>query len=868
MACRLQALDRRRSDVCCRSAFCCHERTSLTPSPLVRLRILHTSLVWIVLFALSSTWAGAASKPLEPLLEKTYDDWLVGVSQLLLPAELEVFQSLENNVHRELFIRSFWRAREFVDPSQLPPVARWHLNFEEARQRFESLDEDRAQALIMAGKPARVLIFADCRTVIRPIRIWTYGPWHARTERQENFHLVFYRESSEGPYHLWSPSEGTGPVMFEGPARGGAWPVDKLIDYAMDKNCFRWAPEEASPFATALRQATGLEELRRMTLPPTPEGSWLESWRQEMATGKVANLPATLTALSFPGRYQAKTIVRGRIAIPVENIERNAAGKLVDRMTIVGDIWLGNRLVDSFRVVHLVAGTPAAATVNLDFYRRLRPGDYRLDLRVEDAHGRGLLRSAHPLAVPRLEHEAPVPAGHRLGLPGLTRTEVGLLTTFPSIEILAPADDLLAGHVELAAVTTGGPIERIEFHLDGVAAGSDDTPPYAVTLALAAQPQPVRVAAIAMDPEGREIARDTITLNSGPRRFAVRWVEPAVGSIKPATIQVDLPSGKVLNKVEIYLNQHLTATLREPPFVVPLPTTRPLTTTYARAVATTLGGESTEDIIFLSAPDNREEVDVQLVELYTSVTDSQGRFVTGLTAPDFEIVEDGQIQPIQQFDTVENLAINVALLMDVSTSMRKKMETAIRSAQRFFETVLTPKDRASLLAFNHDIRRVVRFTHNVDDLRYGVDGFRAWGTTRLHDGVIYTVHSFGGLQGKRALVLLSDGQDVDSDFYFKQVLEQTLRSAVAVYPIALGVEDPLTVEHLQHLANDSGGRFFQISGVGELDRIYRRIEEELRSQYLLVYQPPTNDPQHEFRRVNVTVKQPGLKARSIHGYYP
>ncbi len=833
-----------------------------------RSRFIITSLAWLALLVSVATGSRAAKEPLEPHLDRVYEDWLISVSQLIAPTERQVFETLESNLHRELFIRQFWRVREHAAPHRLPPVARWHLNFEEARERFETLEEDRAQALLMAGKPARVLVFADCRTVIRPLRIWTYGAWHATTEREDEFHLVFYRESSDGPYHLWSPSQGTGPIMFEGPARDGAWPVDKLIGYAQDNDCFRWAKSEAIPFSTALRQAEGLETLRQMTLPAAPNVNWLDTWQQQLAAGVVPSLPGILQELSFPGRYQSKTILRGRVAIPVEAVERNAAGKLVDRITIVGDIWLGERLADSFRVVHLVAGTPASATIQLDFYRRLRPADYRLDLRVEDAHGRALLRSAHPVNVPRVEHTALAPAGHRLGLPGLTRAEVGLLTTFPSIEILTPTDDLLVGDVELAAVTTGGPIEHIELHLDGVAAARDDTPPYAATLTLSAQPTPHRVEAIAFDPEGREIARDTVTLNSGPRRFAVHWVESDVDSTGPATIEVDLPPGETLEKVEIYLNQQLTETLREPPFVYPLPTARPFSTSYVRAVATTVDGDVTEDVIFLSAPENREEINVRLVELYTSVTDSQGRFVTGLTAEDFQVEEAGQVQQIQRFDTIENLAINVALLMDVSMSMRKKMQIATRSAQRFLETVLTPKDRASFLTFNHDIRRVVGFTHDVDDLRYGVDGFRAWGTTRLHDGVIYTVHSFGGLPGKRALVLLSDGQDVDSDFYFKQVLEQTLRSAVAVYPIALGVEDPLTVGHLQQLADESGGRFFQIAGIHELDRIYRRIEEELRSQYLLVYEPQSSDRRHEFRRVNVTVNQPSLKARSIHGYYP
>ena len=134
-----------------------------------------------------------------------------------------------------------------------------------------------------------------------------------------------------------------------------------------------------------------------------------------------------------------------------------------------------------------------------------------------------------------------------------------------------------------------------------------------------------------------------------------------------------------------------------------------------RGVATLESGESMEDLVFVYSPDAVERIDVQLVELYTSVLDDQGRFVGGLTAEDFRVLEDGAPQAIRRFDKVENLAINVALLMDVSTSMRKKIRIATRSAQRFFETVLTPKDRASLLTFNHDIRLIVPFTNDALD---------------------------------------------------------------------------------------------------------------------------------------------------------
>ena len=833
-------------------------------------------LAWLVLLVLTLGPRGgpaAASKLPEPHLEGYYDRWLASVAALISDDERRAFEALAEDLHRELFIHGFWQARRPSSEAPSPALARWHQNFEEAGHRFDSLDSDPAQALMMAGKPARVVVFAGCRSVIRPLRIWSFPPWHADPNARPgtgDFYLVFIRDATTDVYRQWEPQDGIGPLMFLGPSRASDWSVEDLISYAVSKNCFKWQPEEARPFAAALRDAWGPEKLQRLTLPPLPDPDWLEPWAHELNQGAPVALPTRSVEISFPGRYQTKTLVLGRIAIPIERVERNAEGFLFDRIVIVGDVRLGDRLVDAFRVVHLVAGSePESALVTLDFYRRLRPGAYTLSLRVEDADGLGLLRETLPLTVPKVESEAQPPAGHRLGLPGLTRAEVGVLTTFPSIEILPSEEEPLVGDSVIEVVTTGGPIERVELLLGGALAATDTEPPYAVTLPLGGEPRQHRLDAIAFDPAGREIARDTLTLNSGPRRFAVRLVEPTRGSLADrARVEIDVPRDDPLEQVELFLNQRRIAALKEPPFTAPLPPAMPGVATYVRAVATLASGATMEDLVFLYSPDPFDQIDVQLVEVYASVLDDAGRFVTGLTAEDFRVLEDGVEQTIQRFDKVSNQAINVALSMDVSASMRKKIGIAISSAQRFFETVLTPKDRASFLTFNHDIRRVVPFTADVDDLRYAVDGFRAWGTTRLNDSIIYAVHSFGGLAGKRALVLLSDGQDVDSDFTFKQVLEYTLRSRVAVYPIALQVEDPLTVTHLEKLADESGGRFFRIAGVGELARIYRQIEEELRSQYLLVYEPPPNARRHAFRRVEVDMVRPGLRVRAIQGYYP
>ena len=209
--------------------------------------------------------------------------------------------------------------------------------------------------------------------------------------------------------------------------------------------------------------------------------------------------------------------------------------------------------------------------------------------------------------------------------------------------------------------------------------------------------------------------------------------------------------------------------------------------------------------------------------------------------------------------------------------MTHLQEIANLSALRFFETVLRPQDRAALLAFHHQIRLLVPFTNDLERLRHGLSGLTLDLWTRLWDGVVFTGHYFGGLEGKRALVVLSDSREVGSRFDFKHVLEHALRSGVAVYPIVIaGQEDPLERARLKRLAEESGGRYFSVERGEDLDAVYRQLESELRSQYLLVYQAQDIGVRDEFRTVEVEVLPPddversaqSLRARTIHGYYP
>ncbi len=289
-----------------------------------------------------------------------------------------------------------------------------------------------------------------------------------------------------------------------------------------------------------------------------------------------------------------------------------------------------------------------------------------------------------------------------------------------------------------------------------------------------------------------------------------------------------------------------------------------------RAVAYLTDGNSTEDLVFVNAPDNLEELEIQFVELFTAVLDRDHRPAPGLERSDFKVTEDGVPQELTRFEKVESLPVHVAVLLDTSASMEPNLTAARDAALRFFQQVVTPKDRAALIPFNDRPSLAVKMTNRLDDLGAGLAGLKAERGTALYDSVVFSLFYFNGIKGQRALLVLSDGKDENSKFRFDQTLDFARRAGVAIYTIGLDISrgEFETRRVLKTLADETGGRSFFVSDGAELPAIYDDIQRELRSRYLLAYQSTNTDRSLKFRSVEVKVDKPGLEAKTMRGYYP
>lgn len=255
---------------------------------------------------------------------------------------------------------------------------------------------------------------------------------------------------------------------------------------------------------------------------------------------------------------------------------------------------------------------------------------------------------------------------------------------------------------------------------------------------------------------------------------------------------------------------------------------------------------------------------VNLVEVYASVTDSRGEPVRGLGRGDFELREDGELQEIANFQSGD-FPLSAAVALDRSFSMAgQRLELAKAGARAFLEE-LRAGDEAMVIAVGSEVEAVTPLSTDRPRQLEAVARLDAFGTTGLHDAIIRSIDAVQPAKGRRALILLSDGNDRYSRASAEEALERARRSDVMIFPVALGnIRPPLFAE----LATLTGGRSYHVRDPNQLPGTLRAIARELREQYLLGYTPrrPIVAGSNDWRSIAVTVKRAGAQVRARDGY--
>lgn len=271
------------------------------------------------------------------------------------------------------------------------------------------------------------------------------------------------------------------------------------------------------------------------------------------------------------------------------------------------------------------------------------------------------------------------------------------------------------------------------------------------------------------------------------------------------------------------------------------------------------------------------KVGVDLVNVDFSVTDRKGRLVADLTAENFTVEEDGKKQEVVQFSRQSELPLTLAMLVDTSPSVRPVFHEEKHTAATFIETILRPKDLALVITFDRNITLMQDYSESVKrlgaairDLNPGGDG------TSLYDAVYLASHEKLAREvGRKAIILISDGDDTTSKYDMSKALIAADRSNVVIYSISnsaprnrLGLsQSGGSPKTLRKLSEETGGGYFSIGENGDFEKIFEQIAMELRSQYSVAYHSSNTIRDGKFRKIRIVPQDTNLTVRARKGYY-
>jgi Ca-activated chloride channel family protein len=264
------------------------------------------------------------------------------------------------------------------------------------------------------------------------------------------------------------------------------------------------------------------------------------------------------------------------------------------------------------------------------------------------------------------------------------------------------------------------------------------------------------------------------------------------------------------------------------------------------------------------------KVGTQLVSLFATVLDAQKRLVPNLVQSDFEVFDNDKAQSIIFFDN-EVQPITVIAMLDTSGSMTANLDFLRRAAQEFLLRLL-PADKGRVGAFNDKIQLSAKFTNNRDELVSEVKELDYGNGTRLWDAVATCLDELKGIDGRRVVLVFTDGDDTESRVRLSTVVDRARDEEVMVY--AIGFESHYfngqrmvmskPDSGLKRLADETGGGYFQLDKTADLSPTFTRVAQELHSQYVIGFAPAQLDGR--VHKLALRVKQPGMTARARRSY--
>jgi VWFA-related protein len=278
-------------------------------------------------------------------------------------------------------------------------------------------------------------------------------------------------------------------------------------------------------------------------------------------------------------------------------------------------------------------------------------------------------------------------------------------------------------------------------------------------------------------------------------------------------------------------------------------------------------------------PQNSDEqtlsVHVDLVNVLFTATDKKDKFITGLQKQNFKVYEDGKPQVITNFSADTDLPLTIALLVDTSGSVRDRIRFEQEAATEFFySTLIRGKDRGLVITFDSGIDLLQNYTDDPEQLSKSLQKMRAGGGTSLYDAVyLAATEKLARQDGRRILVVISDGDDNSSRITMSEAIEAVQRNDVVIYAISTnstgvgGERSGRGEKALKTFATETGGKMFSPVRLEDLNSNFQDISEELRAQYALAYRSANLARDGAFRRIRIDSADKRYVLRARNGYY-
>lgn len=442
----------------------------------------------------------------------------------------------------------------------------------------------------------------------------------------------------------------------------------------------------------------------------------------------------------------------------------------------------------------------------------------------------------------------------------------GLESPPASVVLLLPPPPLL-GPTPVSVAARDRRIQRVELRVDGKTVGRDAKQPFSSTIDLGSTPTRRSIEVRAFDTGGNQIARHVRQVNLPETFFEIELLPVRVEADEMIIEAVATAGpGRRVGRIDFHLNGDFHSSVVRPPYRIRIPRQG---YGFVRASATDSAGVTKEDILFFDPETVDDTFQLNLVEVLVNVEDAAGRPILDLTPEEFRISESRErraVRSARQLSTDPRMA---AIAVDRSKSLHGIMKDVGSSAVRFAEKAVQGGE-VFIVGFHHRPEILQWTTSRSEAVRASIEDVEASGNTALHEALIFSLMQFQNSSGNRFLLVLTDGIDTASRYDQKQVTRIANQFGVPIYFVFIDSYDLRAMEDrvsaLGEIAEQTGGRAFRLQSLDQLEEIWRRIQLDVDSRYLVTYHTSL-DPSR-WRPIEVQTTRSGGRVRSIRGLTP